>query len=155
MRHLTVDKRILTYLSGCFTASSFAIDDVCSVVNKCRRQYVELKNKVMANEKNSVRLSGFAGTDPVIVDLSSSKRMARISLAVNEYYKDSAGAQVNQTQWFNLVFWNKKVLLIEDVVRKGMGFRVEGKLNTQRYTDKKGEQRFSTEIVVNSLEVIC
>jgi single-strand DNA-binding protein len=109
----------------------------------------------MANEKNSVRLSGFAGTDPVIVDLSSSKRMARISLAVNEYYKDNSGAQVNQTQWFNLIFWNKKVLLIEDVVKKGMGFRVEGKLNTQSYTDKKGDQRFSTEIVVNSLEVIA
>jgi single-strand DNA-binding protein len=109
----------------------------------------------MANEKNSVRLSGFAGTDPVIVDLSSSKRMARISLAVNEYYKDNSGTQVNQTQWFNLVFWNKKVLLIEDVVKKGMGFRVEGKLNTQSYTDKKGDQRFSTEIVVNSLEVIA
>jgi single-strand DNA-binding protein len=81
--------------------------------------------------------------------------MARISLAVNEYYKDNSGAQVNQTQWFNLVFWNKKVLLIEDVVKKGMGFRVEGKLNTQSYTDKKGDQRFSTEIVVNSLEVIA
>ncbi len=108
----------------------------------------------MDNAKNSVRLTGFAGTDPVIVNYSENKRMGRISLAVNESYKNSAGEFVNQTQWFNLVFWNKKVQLIEEVIRKGSGLSIEGKLNNLSYTDKKGAQRFSTEIIVNAIEIV-
>jgi single-strand DNA-binding protein len=107
----------------------------------------------MENSKNSVRLTGFAGTDPIIVDFAPDKRMARISVAVNEYYKNSSGEAVNHTQWFNLIFWNKKVELVEDLVKKGANISIEGKLSTQSYVDKKGEQRFSTEIIVNALEL--
>ena len=108
----------------------------------------------MDNAKNSVRLAGFTGTDPVIVDYAGSKRMGRISLAVNEAYKNNNGDFVNKTQWFNLVFWNRKVELIEFNVKKGTEICIEGKLNTQAYTDKKGEQRYSTEIIVNAIEVV-
>jgi single-strand DNA-binding protein len=108
----------------------------------------------MDNAKNSVRLAGFTGTDPVIVNYAGSKKMGRISLAVNEAYKNNSGEFVNKTQWFNLVFWNKKVELIEDVVKKGTEICIEGKLNNQSYTDKKGEQRFSTEIIVNAIEIM-
>ena len=108
----------------------------------------------MNKVKNSVRLTGFAGTDPVIVNFADNKRLARVSLAVNEFYKNNAGEAVNQTQWFNLVFWNKKVELIEQVIKKGTEFSIEGKLSTQSYTDKKGEQRFTVEIVVNTVELI-
>jgi single-strand DNA-binding protein len=106
----------------------------------------------MSNVKNSVRLTGFAGTDPVIVNFANNKRLARVSLAVNEFYKNHAGDAVNQTQWFNLIFWNKKVDLIEQV-KKGTEFSIEGKLSTQSYTDKKGEQRFTVEIVVNTVQL--
>nr|WP_121273973.1 single-stranded DNA-binding protein [Pedobacter schmidteae] len=107
----------------------------------------------MENVKNSVRLMGFAGSDPVVINFANEKRMARISIAVNEFYKNNSGEPINQTQWFNLIFWNKKVELVEDVIKKGTRFSIEGKLNTQTYTDKKGEQRYSTEIVVNSIEL--
>jgi single-strand DNA-binding protein len=108
----------------------------------------------MDNAKNSVRLAGFTGIDPVIVNYAGSKKMGRISLAVNEAYKNTSGEFVNKTQWFNLVFWNKKVELIEAAVKKGTEISIEGKLNNQSYTDKKGEQRFSTEIIVNAIEII-
>lgn len=108
----------------------------------------------MENIKNSVRLMGFAGSDPVIINFASQKRMARVSIAVNEFYKNTAGEAVNQTQWFSLIFWNKKVTLVEDVIRKGSRFSIEGKLNTQAYTDKKGELRHTMEIVVNSIELL-
>jgi single-strand DNA-binding protein len=104
--------------------------------------------------KNSVRLTGMAGTDPVIVNFPTNKRIARVSLAVHEFYKNTSGEQVNHTQWFNLVFWNKKVELVENIVKKGCLITIEGKLNIQSYTDKKGEQRFNTEIVVNNLELV-
>jgi len=104
--------------------------------------------------KNSVRLTGVAGIDPVIVSFPTNKRIARVSLAVNEFYKSTSGEPISQTQWFNLVFWNKKVELVENIVKKGCLITIEGKLNTQSYTDKKGEQRFNTEIVVNNLELV-
>ncbi len=107
----------------------------------------------MENVKNSVRLTGLAGSDPVVINFANEKRMARVSIAVNEFYKSSSGEPVNQTQWFNLIFWDKKVDLVEKVVKKGMRFSIEGKLNTQNYTDKKGEQRYITEIVVNTVEL--
>lgn len=108
----------------------------------------------MENVKNSVRLTGLAGSDPVVINFANEKRMARISMAVNEFYKNNLGEPVNQTQWFNLIFWNKKVELVEKAVKKGIRFSIEGKLNTQTYTDKKGELRYTTEIVVNTVELI-
>ncbi|MNK15019.1 Single-stranded DNA-binding protein [compost metagenome] len=107
----------------------------------------------MEKVRNSVRLTGFAGTDPIIINFANEKRLARISIAVNEVYKNSLGVSMNQTQWFNLIFWNKKVELVERAVRKGTRFSIEGKLNIQSYKDKSGEMRYSTEVVVNTMEL--
>lgn len=108
----------------------------------------------MERIKNSVRLTGYAGTDPVIVSFAAEKRMARLSLGVHEFYKNSLGEAVDQTQWFNLIFWNQKVELVEHIIKKGTALRIEGKLSAQTYTDKNGDQRYSTEIVVNSIEIV-
>ena len=108
----------------------------------------------MSNVKNKVVLTGFVGADPVIIELPNEKRMARVSLAVNEYYRDGTGEFVNKTQWFSLILWNKKINLIEGVVKKGTGISIEGKLSNQNYIDKNGEQRFSTEIVVYAIELM-
>lgn len=107
----------------------------------------------MEKVKNSVRLSGFAGTDPVIINFANEKRMARLSIAVNEVYKNGAGISINQTQWFSLIFWNKRVDLVHKIVKKGTRLSIEGKLNTQSYTDKAGDLRFMTEVVVNAIEL--
>lgn len=108
----------------------------------------------MDNVKNSVRLTGYAGTEPVIVNFATEKRMARLSLGVHEFFKNSLGEAVDQTQWFNLIFWNQKVELIEGIVKKGSSIRIEGKLSSQNYTDKNGDQRYVTEVVVNELELV-
>lgn len=108
----------------------------------------------MEKANNSVRLTGYAGTDPIIVHFGEEKKMARLSLGVHEFYKNTLGEAVEQTQWFNLIFWNKRVDLIENIIKKGMALYIEGKLNAQTYTDKNGDQRYSTEIIVNELEVI-
>lgn len=103
--------------------------------------------------QNTVFLSGFAGSDPVIVHFSEDKRMARLSLGVHEFFKNISGELVEQTLWFNLVFWNGKVNLVENIVRKGAAIRIEGKLNSQSYVDKEGLKRFNTEVVVHLLEL--
>ena len=89
-----------------------------------------------------------------MINFANQKRMARVSIAVNEFYKNSAGEAVNQTQWFNLVFWNKKAELAVKSIVKGTQFSVEGKLVTQSYTDKKGELRYTIEVNVNTLQLV-
>ncbi|KIO77278.1 single-stranded DNA-binding protein [Pedobacter lusitanus] len=108
----------------------------------------------MNSVRNNVRLTGYAAADPVIVCFATGKKMARLSLGVHEFYKNSLGEAVDQTQWFNLIFWNQKVELVENIVKKGSAIRIEGKLSTQSYTDKNGDQRYSTEIVTHNLEVV-
>ncbi|SHF77500.1 single-stranded DNA-binding protein [Pedobacter caeni] len=108
----------------------------------------------MKNFRNTVYLTGLVGTDPIVVNFSDEKKVARVSLAINEFYKNSAGEAVCQTQWFNLVFWNKRAELAEQLIKKGVGISIEGSLNAQSYTDKKGEQRFTTEIFVSHLELL-
>ena len=107
----------------------------------------------MERFKNVVRLTGYVGADPVIVDFAE-RKMARVSIGVHELYKNSLGETVDQTQWFNLVFWNQKVELVEGLVKKGMPVRIVGKLSAQTYTDKNGDQRYAIEIIVNELEIV-
>ncbi len=107
----------------------------------------------MNKVKNSVRLSGFVGTEPVIIDFDRQKRLATLCIAVHESFRNRMGELVTQTQWINLAFWNEKVELIEGRVKKGMPISVEGRLTMQRYTDKKGEVRFATEIVVEYVQL--
>jgi len=108
----------------------------------------------MEKVKNSVRLTGYAGTEPIIVSFANDKKMARLSLGVHEFYRNGLGEAVDQTQWFNLIFWNHNVRLVEDIVKKGNELRIEGKLSIQTYNDKNGDQRYVTEILVSELEVV-
>jgi single-strand DNA-binding protein len=106
----------------------------------------------MENVRNSVRLTGFAGQDPEFKHFSNEKRMAKVSLGVSEYGKGKVEDSKILTQWVNLVFWNKKVQLIDGIITKGMRFSIEGRLNIRTY-EKDGEKRYSTEVVVNTLEL--
>lgn len=105
----------------------------------------------MKNQKNYVTLTGFAGKDAQIVEFSG-KEMARVSMAVNEDYKDALNNEVKNTLWFPLVFWNAKVELAKDI-KTGTNFKVEGKLSNSSYTTKDNEQRTSTEIIVNKITI--
>ncbi|MBE9599880.1 single-stranded DNA-binding protein [Pedobacter sp. MC2016-24] len=106
----------------------------------------------MKNLKNSVQLEGFAGSDPKIFNLEGGKRMAKLSMAVNDSYRDSEGK--SKTHWFDLIFWNNKMTLVEDTVKKGTRFSIKGSLTTQTYTDKDKKNITKTAIVVNHLEII-
>lgn len=108
----------------------------------------------MKSFKNSVFLTGLAGADPVVVNFAEDKKVARVSLAINEFYKNQSGEAVCQTQWFSLVFWNRKAELAELLIKKGVGLSIEGSLKVQSFTDKLGDQRSSTEIFVNHLELV-
>ena len=101
--------------------------------------------------RNKVQLIGNLGNDPEIITLDSGKKLAKFSLATNEYYKDADGQKQTKTDWHNLVAWNKTAELIENYVTKGKEIAVEGKLTTRSYETKEGEKRYITEVVVNEV----
>ncbi|RZK42433.1 MAG: single-stranded DNA-binding protein [Pedobacter sp.] len=109
----------------------------------------------MNNLRNSVRLVGFAGSDLVVTPLDNDKKVARVSVAINEYYKTKTGEESRQTQWFNLAFWNAKADDAVKVIRKGAEIAIEGKLVCHSYTAKDGQKRYITEIVAHDVQVVA
>ncbi|MES2418374.1 MAG: single-stranded DNA-binding protein [Bacteroidota bacterium] len=108
----------------------------------------------MNNLKNSVRLAGFAGSDLVVTTFENNKKVGRVSVAINEYFRSKAGEENKQTQWFNLVFWNAKADEAEKLIKKGTEISVEGRLVSQVYIAKDGQKRYATEIAVNEFELV-
>ena len=101
--------------------------------------------------RNKVQLIGNLGNDPEIITLESGKKLAKFSLATNEYYKDADGQKQTKTDWHNLVAWNKTAEIIENYVTKGKEIAVEGKLTSRSYETKEGEKRYITEVVVSEV----
>lgn len=101
--------------------------------------------------KNRVQLIGNVGNDPEIKTLENGKKVAHMSIATNEYYKNDKGEKVEQTEWHRVTAWGKTAEIIEKFVVKGKEVAVEGKLTHRSYDDKNGEKKFITEVVVNEI----
>ncbi|TCN61317.1 single-stranded DNA-binding protein [Flavobacterium circumlabens] len=101
--------------------------------------------------KNRVQLIGNVGNDPEIKTLENGKKLAHMSIATNEYYKNEKGEKVEQTEWHRVTAWGKTAEIIEKFVVKGKEVAVEGKLTHRSYDDKNGEKKFITEVVVNEI----
>ncbi|WP_443938247.1 single-stranded DNA-binding protein [Pedobacter sp. MW01-1-1] len=106
----------------------------------------------MENSINKVVLTGYAGADVELKQLSGNLKLARVNLAVNEYYKNAIGEDVKKTQWVSLVFWNAKAELAAKI-KKGSKVTIEGRLQTNSFEGKDGVRRYTTEIVVNDVSV--
>ena len=104
--------------------------------------------------RNKVQLIGNLGMNPEIKTLDGGRKLAKMTLATNESYKNAKGERVTETQWHNLIAWGKTVDIIERYLSKGSEVAVEGKLITRNYTDKEGIKRYVTEIQINELLMI-
>ncbi len=103
----------------------------------------------MQSLKNSVRLVGHLGMDPEVKSFDNNKKLAKLSLATNESYKNDKGERITDTQWHNLILWNAQAKLAADYLKKGDEIAIEGKIANRNYTDKDGIKRYVSEIVVN------
>lgn len=101
--------------------------------------------------RNKVQLIGHVGQDPEIKNLEGGKKVANLTIATNDSYKNDKGEKVEQTEWHKIVAWGKTAEIIEKYVTKGKEIAVEGKLTHRSYDDKNGEKRYVTEVVVNEL----
>jgi single-strand DNA-binding protein len=105
----------------------------------------------MNSLKNRVQLIGHLGMNPEIKTLESGKKLAKFSMATNDYYKNAKGEKVEETEWHNIIAWNKTAELAEMFLEKGKEVAIEGKLTTRSWDDEKGNKRYITEIVCNEI----
>ena len=105
----------------------------------------------MTTLRNKVQLIGHIGNDPEIINLESGRKLAKLTLATNEVYKNDKGEKVEDTQWHQVIAWGKTAEILEKYVTKGKEIAVEGKLVHRSYDDKNGEKRYVSEVVVSEL----
>lgn len=101
--------------------------------------------------KNRVQLIGNVGNDPEVKTLENGRKLAYVSIATNESYKNDKGEKIEQTEWHRVTAWGKTAEIIEKYVVKGKEIAVEGKLTHRSYDDKNGEKRYVTEVVINEI----
>ncbi|MBF4472715.1 MULTISPECIES: single-stranded DNA-binding protein [Flavobacterium] len=104
--------------------------------------------------QNRVQLIGNTGNDPIIKTLDNGRKVANLSIATKEFYKNEKGERVEQTEWHPVVAWGKVAEIIEKFVTKGKQIAIDGKLTHRSYDDKNGEKRYITEVVVSEIMLL-
>lgn len=108
----------------------------------------------MNNLKNKVQLIGNLGNAPEIKDLEGGNKLARMSIATNESFKNAKGEKVTETQWHNVIAWGKTAGIVEKYLTKGLEVMVEGKLVHRNYIDKEGVKRYVSEVQASDVLIL-
>ncbi|HYM72368.1 MAG TPA: single-stranded DNA-binding protein [Stellaceae bacterium] len=104
----------------------------------------------MAGSVNKVILIGNLGRDPEIRSTNDGTRIANLALATSESWRDrNSGERKERTEWHRVVIFNERLVeIVEKYVRKGSKLYIEGALQTRKWTDNAGVEKYSTEIVL-------
>lgn len=103
---------------------------------------------------NKVILVGRLGADPEVRTLENGTKVSSIRLATSERYKDRNGNQQESTEWHNVVLWRGLADITEKYLKKGDQVYIEGRIKTRKWTDKDGNDRYSTDIVANEMTML-
>ena len=109
---------------------------------------------------NKVILVGNVGRDPEVRYLNGNgaqdaqAKVATFTLATSERYRDRSGETRENTEWHNIVAWRQTADVCERFVKKGTQLYIEGKLRTRSYSDAQGAKKYTTEIVVDTLQLL-
>lgn len=104
----------------------------------------------MAGSVNRVTLLGNLGADPEVRRTQSGNPVASFSLATSESWRDrNSGERKEKTDWHNIVVWNEGLAKVcEQYLKKGSKVYIEGKLQTRKWQDQNGQDRYTTEVVL-------
>ena len=104
----------------------------------------------MAGSVNKVILVGNLGADPEIRTLNSGDRVANLRIATSETWRDrTSGERKERTEWHRVVIFNDNLVkVVESYVKKGSKVYIEGAIQTRKWTDQSGQEKYSTEIVL-------
>jgi single-strand DNA-binding protein len=104
------------------------------------------------SEKNRVVLKGNVLFDPMVTEVAPGRKVARFAIATKEEYASPTGETVTDTQHHNVVAWGSNADKVENIVRLGKKFTVEGRLVHRSYDNGHGTTRYTSEVVLTSIE---
>ena len=104
----------------------------------------------MAGSLNKVILIGRLGADPEVKQMVNGKNVARLSLATSQSWKDkNSGEKKEKTEWHRIVIFNEGLVnVVQQYLKKGAQVYIEGQLSTNKYTDSSGQEKYSTQIIL-------
>ena len=109
----------------------------------------------MARGINKVILVGNLGNDPDVRYTAGGAAVSNISVATTESWKDrESGEQQEKTEWHRVVFFGRLAEIVAEYLKKGSQVYIEGRLQTRKWQDKEGNDRYSTEIVANEMQML-
>jgi single-strand DNA-binding protein len=109
----------------------------------------------MARGVNKVILVGNLGNDPDMKYTAGGAAIANITVATSESWNDKqTGDKVEKTEWHRVVFFRRLAEIVGEYLRKGSQVYIEGKLQTRKWQDQNGQDRYSTEIVANEMQML-
>jgi len=103
---------------------------------------------------NKVILLGHVGQDPETRYTPSGMAIANFSLATSETYKDKAGNKQERTEWHRVTLFGRQAEIATEYLRKGSQAYIEGRIRTEKYTDKEGVERYTTKIIGDRLQLL-
>ncbi|HYA37829.1 MAG TPA: single-stranded DNA-binding protein [Candidatus Methylomirabilis sp.] len=109
----------------------------------------------MARGVNKVILVGNLGRDPEVRYSPNGQAVANVTLATSESWKDkTSGEKQERTEWHRVVFFGRLAEIAGEYLKKGAQIYVEGRLQTRKWQDKDGHDRYTTEIVANDMQML-
>ena len=104
----------------------------------------------MAGSLNKVLLIGRLGNDPEIKQMTNGKNVARLSVATSETWKDkNSGERKEKTEWHRVVIFNEGLVgVVQQYLKKGSQVYIEGQIQTTKYTDNNGQEKYSTQVIL-------
>ncbi|HMW73485.1 MAG TPA: single-stranded DNA-binding protein [Cellvibrionaceae bacterium] len=110
---------------------------------------------MVARGVNKVILVGNVGQDPEVRYTAGGSAIANLSIATSEAWRDKQSGQMQErTEWHRVVFWARLAEIVGEYVKKGSKIYVEGRLQTRKWSDPQGVERYTTEIVASELQLL-
>ena len=110
----------------------------------------------MAGSLNKVFLIGRLGNDPEVKQMTNGKNVARLSIATSETWKDkNTGEKKEKTEWHRVVIFNEGLVnVVQQYLKKGAQVYIEGQIQTTKYTDNNGQEKYSTQVILQGYNSI-
>ena len=104
---------------------------------------------------NKVILIGNLGQDPEVKYMPSGGAVTNVSIATTDAWTDkSSGQRQERTEWHRVVFFNRLAEIVGEYLRKGSPVYIEGRLQTRKWQDQNGQDKYTTEIIANSMQML-
>jgi len=103
---------------------------------------------------NKAILIGNLGKDPEVRYMPSGEAIANITLATTDTWKDKSGEKQERTEWHRVSFFGRQAEVVGEYLKKGSQIYVEGRIQTRKWQDKDGQDRYTTEIVADRMQML-